>query len=547
MRFAALAATLALAAGVRIANLASARSDAYLAWRVGDEQHFHDWALRIAHGELGRGATFFTTPLYAYVLAVAYRVGGDDLGWIRLLNVALGVAAVALTYLAARHALAPWPSVVAALVVGGCLAPVFYESLPEKTSLVFFLTALALWAIARAGSRRRPSAWVLAGASVGLAALAHALLVVLVPCAWFDIVVRGRHDRRRALAALAAFTGAAALAVAPATLHNYLADGELVAIASNGGHNFYLGNHAGNLTGRYTSPPFSTSNLAEEEAGFRREAERRTGRTLGAAAVSAFWYRQGWRDVLSVPGTSLARFARKAWWAVSDEEITDSRTFSFYRARMPVLALPLPTFGAVAVIGLLGFFLAGRDRRLLVHRAFVVALVVVLALFLVTGRYRLPLLVPFAILGAAMLARYVDAARHGRLRDLAVAAVAGAGIAWMIFGRVPAAVPESFFVDYYNQGNQYLRQGRYDLAAAEYEQALWVRPGNHAAIPLLVDGLADLYERLGRRADAERLLTRAIARDPDNAAYRAALERLRAAAGPIRSRPGSPDTRGSDR
>lgn len=525
----ALAAVFALVVGVRLAMLASAGADAYLAGRVGDEQHYHDWAVRIAAGEPGRGASFFTTPLYAYVLAVAYRVGGDALGWIRTLNVAWGIATVALTYLAARHLLRPWPAVVAAALAGSCLVPVFYEALPEKTSLVLLLTALAVWTIARAGSRRRAPAWALAGVSVGLATLAHALLGALVPCAWLDIVVRGRHDRARMALALAAFTGAALLTVAPATLHNYRADGDLVAIASNGGHNFYLGNHAGNLTGRYTSPPFSTSNLSEEEAGFRREAERRTGRSMRPSEVSAFWYAEGWRDVRAMPGPSLARFLRKARWAVNDEEITDSRTFAFYRMRLPALALPLPTFGAIALVGLVGFFTGGADRRLLAPRVLVVGLVGVLTMFFVTGRYRLPLLVPFAILGAAGLERLVDAARARRVRDLGLTAVVAVIVAWVVFGRVLVSAPETFFPDYYNQGNRYFRQGQYERAAAEYEQALWVRPGNHAAVPLLVDGLVDLYLRLGRRADAERVVARATARDPDNPAYRVTAERLRGA------------------
>jgi len=90
-------------------------ADPYLQFRVGDELHYHEWALRILRGQWARGTSFFTTPLYAYFLALTYWLCGDGIITIRLLNVLMGIGAVILTYLTARCFLDHYASAIAAV------------------------------------------------------------------------------------------------------------------------------------------------------------------------------------------------------------------------------------------------------------------------------------------------------------------------------------------------------------------------------------------------------------------------------------------------
>ena len=86
------------AAIAHVAVHLAARASPYLAFRVGDETYYHDWARAIAGGALLRDTAFFTSPLFAYALAALYRIAGDSIGAVQALNLVLGVGAVALTW-----------------------------------------------------------------------------------------------------------------------------------------------------------------------------------------------------------------------------------------------------------------------------------------------------------------------------------------------------------------------------------------------------------------------------------------------------------------
>lgn len=515
---------------VRLGFFIATADDPYLAFRQGDEAYYHRWALQILDGRWDWGRSFFTTPLYAYALALAYRIGGQGLAYLRALNLALGIGAVWFTYLAARNALGRRPAVAAALLLGFCTAPVFYEWFPEKTPLVLLLTAAALWLVSRALRGGRHVPWVLAGIAAGLASLAHSLLLILLPAVGLHLLLDRSRPRPAALRALVVFAAGFLLGVLPATAHNFLQDGDFVLIGSHGGVTFFLGNHAGNRTGRYASPPFAESNADSEELDFKREAERRTGRALSAAVVSRYWFRQGATDIRADPGFALRRFWRRLRWALGSGEETDTRTFAFYQSRYRFLGPPLWGFGLVSLLGLAGIALTARRRELIVFAAFVLFFAAGTSLILVYGRYRLPLLVPLSLLAAAGLDRLRELVRGRHTGALLLAGLALGAAGWFVYAPVLPNDPVSFFVDFNNQGNRYLDQRRHDLAFAEYEKALDVNPGNHGSVPRLRQGLAELYRGLadhmvsqGRLAEAEALLRHALERYPGDPRFTARL------------------------
>lgn len=506
---------LAAAVILRIAHFASGLNDPYLHFRVGDEQYYHEWALQIAQGQLARGSSFFTAPLYAYFLGTIYSLGVQDIAFVRLLNVLLGIGATYLIFCIARNMLTQGTALLAPLIFALCAVPLFYESFPEKTTLVIFLTALSFFLMSRAIDGEELVPWLWSGIAAGLASLAHTLLLVFVPAVGLHLFL-GLANKKFALKAFLAFCVGVLLTLSPATIHNYLQDSDFVLVSSNGGQNFYAGNHSGNLTGKYTSPPFSVANIRFEEENYKKEAERRTGKKLLPSEVSRYWYRQGVVEMLDQPILSLIRLWRKFRWSIGQEEVTDSRTFDFYRERMPVLRFPLVRFGGVAFLGILGCIMAFQDKRFLIFSAFLLFFCLGISLHFVYGRYRLPLLIPLSILSALALSQFVALVRQRRRHMLAIVLFAALPTAWLVFGRVLPSSQVSFFPDYYNQGNRYYNLGMFDLAIAEYEKALSVRPGDHPGVQGLIIGLADLYVSLGNAHKAEALLRRALADNPGN-------------------------------
>lgn len=507
---------LLLAAAVRLVAFFPTLDDPYLHFRQGDEEFYHRWALDILDGTWGRTPAFHTSPLYAYFLALAYAAGGQSIAYIRLLNLLMGLGSVCLVSLAARHFLKPSAAVLATLLYGLCTAPIFYEWLPEKTSLTLLLTALSFFLIARAGARDTPAHWLLAGLAVGLAALAHTTLLVLVPSGWLHLTFGRARTRAAGLTSVAFFTLGALLGIMPATIHNYAQSRDFVLISYNLGTTFYLGNHAGNRTGRYSSVPFARSNENSEETDFNREAERRAGRALKPSEISGYWVRQGLAEIGDNPQLAARRFWRRIRWALGAEEASDTRTFEFYAQRYPVLGPPLWGFGAVSFLALFGVLSTWRDRRSLVCLLFVVFFAFGLSSVLVYGRYRLPLLVPLSILAAKAPGGIFDLLRRRRWPVVLALGIAAGGIGWFTFGPVLSEYPNSHFTDYNNQGNRYLDLGRLDLAVAEYDKALTVQPGKHAAVPGLFGWLVRQYTARGQAPRAEDLLGRVIARYPND-------------------------------
>lgn len=157
-----------------------------------------------------------------------------------------------------------------------------------------------------------------------------------------------------------------------------------------------------------------------------------------------------------------------------------------------------------------------------------------LAFFFVYGRYRLPLLVPLAILAGPVPFRVAALVRARLVRPLAATGIAALMVGALVFTR-PFTHRDSFFVDYNNLGAAYQAEGRLEDALAEFEKAVTVRPGDDPRVTEVSTGLALLFVRRGEPERAKRLL-RDVLRDrpadEDLKMVLATIEQLGPAAAP---------------
>ena len=215
-----------------------------------DDAVYVQLARRVAAGDLGIGPeVYYLSPFYTYFVALIFFLTGGSTLAVRVVQISLGAASVALIAGTARR----WFGGPAA-TISGALAAVtgllaFYEVLLLQSAVDPFLTALALYALTRAlqGDGIR---WpVVAG--VGLALLSlnrpNALPFVAVAGLGLAAIERSRTGLLRAGALLLA----AALTIAPVTVRNRVVAGEWVLISSHGGLNFFIGNNA-DADGTYT-------------------------------------------------------------------------------------------------------------------------------------------------------------------------------------------------------------------------------------------------------------------------------------------------------
>ncbi len=492
-------AILAVALLARVVYLVTIRDDPLFGFPQVDARVFWDHAVQLARGGGGE-AVFYRPPLLSWILAIAIRLFGESPGAARTALGLFSALAAPLAAQIARPVTGRWGALAAGLFTALFAPAVFYgaELLPASTALVLDLAALRALIAAEEG--RKPFPYGVAGSLLGFSALGRPTILLFVPL----LLIRLRRAPRFAFALLAGTL----VAIAPATIHN-AAGGDRVLISSNGGLNFYLGNHEG-ADGRSAR----AIDLPDEPGEARRAASaiasREAGRALTPSAISRYWFRRAFRWIATDPAGWAALTARRLFYLCNSHEISDNIDFYAIAERSaPLRYLPF-RFAILFVLAALGTrrLVTGRAGRLVALYALAAAAPPLL--FFVVGRFRLALL-PFLAVSAAAgvveIASLRRAPRRRLLAPIAVALAAGALTGWNSFGvRADATWHYHYLV-----GDALYRQGKVKESAAAFEEA-FRRNSNSAATR---NALGFLYAESGGDLDrAEELVRGALALDP---------------------------------
>lgn len=524
-----------------------------------DPLAYDEWGRRLAAGDWLGDDIFYQDPLYPYLLGSVYWLFGHSTTLMIVLQCFLGALVAPLVHRASRHWFDSSEARVAGVLAALYAPAIYYDGLLLKTWLGAFLVTLSLSAISIALRMPSPRWWVGVGVLLGLGCLVRGNLLLFLPALALWLLLRaGLPDETTARVSLrlrllrrlqrgsrwwrvAGLMAGVALILAPTAVRNRVVGGEWVLTTAQGGPNFYLGNNPINTSGRYEPLPFVGANPKYERAGFTAEAERRTGRRLSATEVSRFWFGEAWRWMRSYPGDWLLLTWRKfsTYWGAY--EVPDNLDYDLYRQSAPVLRLPLPGFGLVAPLGLLGLWTV-RRRGGWPHLLglFVLLYSTSVVLFFVFSRYRLPMLpalFPLAGVASVNLVRRVRAGLSGKAsiapasRQLALVFLLASFVnlpvhalpgsrAFAIAGAL--GLPrraESSAPGHFNLGLSYARRADnghdpaplLELAVREFREAARQNPSASAPVAELGKALA----RLRRDAEAIDAFLTAIRLAPD--------------------------------
>jgi len=411
-------------------------------------------ASRVVAGDLFLGKEpFFVSPLYVYFLAPIFALTGGSLAAARFVQILLGAAAAGLLYGAARRFVGERAALLGAAlyVLTGVVS--FHEVLILQAALDPFLTALALYLLADALTLRRFSSkvneagtpgrgsprWLPAGAAFGLLALNRPNTLICAVTIALCLLVAPRLRRSRPSLPLEddffrtwrpalTFVAGVVLAILPATLRNLAVSGEPVLISSHGGLNLYIGNSP-TADGTYSLVPGITPSIEGQARDAKKVAEAAEGRPLSTREVSAYFTRLAVSWARQNPGAAARLFLKKLGLLANRIEVPLNLSYAWY-AGGPLSPLTFLVVGPWLLVPLglvgLGWRLFEKPRgAFAVWAAFAPAYAVSVALFFVSSRYRLPLLLPLAV-GAGFA---VDAivrtasARDGKRLGLAAAAL----------------------------------------------------------------------------------------------------------------------------
>lgn len=496
-----LAGLCALAAMLRLAHLdAIAAADPFFEIPSVDGQLYDAWARRILAGQPFDDQVLFLGPLYPFFLAGVYGVFGPSLAALKAVQVGLGVLSVALVAGLAREVFDRRVALVAAAFAATNLMLIFYGGTVMVVNLQVPLVLALLWAAVRA--LRRPSAlrWLALGLLFAAVVLARQTAALLGPLLLVALGVE--HGRALGAARVAGLVACFGVGVAvptlPFTWHNYRASGELIWINSTGGANLFMGN--GPWANGAWAPPRIVGYRVDHPLAMRRAftevAERELGRSLGPSEVSRFWMERTAEAIAQDPGRWLRLELRKLLLFLNAHEVWNNRSIEVSRDFSWVLRLPLPGFGVVAPLGLLGIALSARRfRRLFPLHALLAVYLAAALVFFVLSRYRMPSVPVLMIFAGAAVVWLVDTARGGPRRRLAPALAALA-----VFAAVshwPLA-RDSLYMAYFNLGNKYKELERWDEAIRSYERSLALQPGFVSTH----NNLALAYEGAGRSEEA---------------------------------------------
>lgn len=482
----------------------------------------------------GEARPYFRPPGYARFLAAVYSVVGHDLHAARVAQAGLGAATTLLVGLLAASLWDRRTGLLAAFLAAVYGPSIYFDGELVSASLELALTAAVLWLLVE-GEKRRSTAWILAaGVSLSLLAVTRPTVLpfLLLAAAWLGW-------RRVPIRAVTVFAAAALSLPVAATIRNAVVARDPVFIASQGGINFYIGNHPRADGTTPNVPGLGSGVTATYEAPFR-EASRLVGRPLRASEVSRYWFAEGlrfWREDFAAAASLYARKVAMVWNRRELPNTQDQAFFAPFHSwlfRGPWLL----GFALLAPIALAAAWFERKRAGLPI--LFAATLTAVTAAFFVCDRFRLPLaavIVPLAARGVVGAWEWWRARRGGaggaggaesaswRVSATAATllAVAAAfvwlpvprwqkteeGMSWfrlasayeqagegreaarsyLLAERAGLNTPEFFN----NYGLAALREGEFGAAAARFRKAIALDPSHGPALA----NLAETYMRQG--------------------------------------------------
>jgi 4-amino-4-deoxy-L-arabinose transferase-like glycosyltransferase len=415
--------------------------------------------------------TFYQDPLYAYFLALVYRIFGVSTGAVVLVQSLLGLACVGLVFGLARSLFGE----TVALVAGG-MAALFgplplYELALLRPVLITATGLAALLLFVRALERPERGRLLLAGLASGIAVLAQsaALLSFLAAGLVLGVSLRSRGLRLGRPFALVAV--GFALALAPAVARNLAVGAPPLVLSATGGWTF-LNHNAEDYE------PWVGDTVTQHAGAI---LSRTGGRMLPTIVETIRTHASlaGWLRVL---GGKLACF----WhW----DEMPNNLNYDYYRLQAPALGwLALP-FSLVAPLAALGMLAAGwRSAPHALLALHVLSGLATLVFFYSISRLRLPIavaMIPFAAHGAVAIVRAALARRYARL---AAAALVVAPLTGLVLRPLPPSVERIRLADYGVPNEIALHLTRQRLAVADLAGAerilarqIALEPGDLAA------------------------------------------------------------------
>jgi len=480
----------------------------HLTWYLGtplgrvpvlDERENIDLALAISGGTLEH-APFYRAPGYALVLALM-RVSGVPAAGLfpaaLVLGAALHAVNAALVAALSRRWFGPRAGLIAGLLFGLDPVLVHYatQALDATLSLSLFLAGMNFLARgAQAGGKA--SSW--AGASLSWAAAGLVRPNFLLP--WASLLPAAAAVPGARLKRLVASL-AGVLLLGSMALWQERAGGVASVMPWQGAYNLWAANRPGANGRFYTqhvslTPEAARGNPARAESVLLYQAEN-NGAPADIPTMNAYWRGRFVEEVTGHTARWGSLMARKLYALLNNWEQYNNKTYAFHKALSPWLSWNPVCWGLILVLGVAGAARLGSESpgQAILISWVGLALVVSIALFFVSARFRLPLAALLAALSGGALASprfWMAWPLRSRVR-LGIGAALAALVAFSGFGGV--ADRSTYVQDHALLARAAYTVGDDALALSEATEALRLQPWHPDALAVAAAARRELSEK----------------------------------------------------
>lgn len=481
---------------------------------------FHDyWARSILSGDWNPPSgeenpriaevPYQRPPGYPYFLALAYALTGKSYLGARIVQMAVGLGTALLAFFLGRALFSRAVGLLLAAFCATYWAFIYFEGELHAPVLISafnlaVLLALTLWA-KRPNVRRAAVAGILLG--IGALIQSTTLLFAPVGAAWMAIAGRklGARAKRDALV----FLAATVVAIAPATIRNWVVAKDLVLISSNGAINFFIGNNEEADGVSVRIPDLQEMAWMSGWSWFSYDRivagmSLREGRPLKYSEASRIFTKRALEFIRKNPAKFAALCAKRAVLFWGPTEVANNRAIQVDKDRSPTLrrlpgfpyALSLSLAGALALIW-------GRrrvpkesrnpatDAALVAVGLFILTFFLSFVPFLAAARFRVPIIPVVLIFAAYGITCLIDAVRVRNWKPAAIAIAAWAGIFVACRHSFYASGPDEAWW-HTDRAAALVQEGKLEEAVSELEEALRANPGYVDALVNMGGTMAEL-------------------------------------------------------
>jgi len=468
----------------RWVHLLSIADNPFFHFPIVDCYTYDDWAQKIAAGNWMGDKVFWQAPLYSYFLAIVYSVFGRDLFLARFIQLLIGSLNCVLLYSIAKIAFNARIGIIVFLMASFYAPFIFFEAELLSPVLIIFFNLTLVWVLFSFHRHPKKTKLFLAGIILGLSSITHGLAITFLPFAilWSTtILLKDRWPTGRIVNYSFCLVLGFLLMISITGVRNWIIGKDLVVVSSNAGINFFIGNNPDYARTTSIRPGVEWEELIQRplQHGFQKPSEK-----------SRFFWRQAFSFMGSQPFSYLKLLFRKflllldGYEMKRNQDMYGFRKFSFPLGLLLSKRVIYFPFGVLLPLSLTGMIIFWRNRsnskrkgpQPLLIFYFVLSQVVALLSFFICARYRLPL-VPFLIIFAGFALYWLYEKLKTRIfKDVLLFLLTFLILLLLSNVSHHELTAKNQSDEHYNLGLVYGRQGKFDQAIQEYNQALTFEP-----------------------------------------------------------------------